>query len=254
MYTFAMSYRTLPYSFVVVACIAGTAFATPATVDSLLCRRVDANDKSRTYLTVAEPKQEPNVTADDSGLVTVCQDAAKKQCTSLKKPPYVTYAINATGTLLLASSDKGLLVENAKDGKVVRTITNKRRKNYGCGGGRWLGDMILGFGNDCEEFDTLPYLANGKTGAFVGALVDKRFEANGDTVYRVAPIEGNLWAIGIYNRDAAEGSITDGAVYVIDVVTGKVKGTVTNDKTTGGASIEQGKATRKVAKLAACPS
>jgi hypothetical protein len=235
---------------------AGAAHASPPALDALLCRRADTrfSQANRIYLSVARgAPQAPGVSATDEGMVTVCQDAAKKQCASFAAADRFaadTAAINPEGTLLLASGPQHAVIASAKDGKVVRKLSNQRSKHYSCGGGLWLGDTILAYGQDCEEFDALPYLAHAKTGKFIAPLVDKHFTQDGETLYDAVPLEGKRWAIAVFNHNYDDG-IGLGQVFVIDVKTGKVHATATGAKE-GGASITEGKLARALDKIPPC--
>ena len=204
-----------------VLVVATAAHAGP--VDSVLCQRSDArfDQKNRSYLSVTRGK------ATDA---------------------------SADGKLKIGDGgDAGpdaLLVVDAATNKVKHTIKSKRDKEYSCGSGIWMGDVILAFGNDCHEFDAMPYLVNGKTGKYIGPLVDKKFTTDGETLFDVAQLDGKLWAVAVYNH-YMEDDLGLGKVFVIDVTTGKVTATVQGVKA-GGASITEGKATRAVAKVTSC--
>lgn len=244
----------------IVLVVSATAHAGPS-IDSLLCQRSDGRfDKAnRSYLSVVQ-QTGPSVTADDTGKVTVCKDAARRSCaTFTAKDKHATYDVNADATLLTASGETALVIEDAATGKRKRTISNKRKgpngkgKMYSCGGGLWMGDTILALGADCQEFDALPYLASAKTGKFIAPLVDEKFAADGETLYGLAQLDGKRWAIAVYNHNYEAEGPGLGQVFMIDVTTGKVLGKVQGTKA-GGADITEGKVTRSIAKAGACPS
>jgi hypothetical protein len=242
----------------VLALMTGATVHAAPVVDALLCQRIDDRfeGEKHPYLSVERPAG-PTVTANEDGKVTVCKDAETRRCTTFTaKDPGAKYAINADGTLLIASGKK-LAIVDAATGKHKRAIANQRRGEngggamYSCGGGLWLGDTILAFGDDCMEFDALPYLASARTGKFIAPLVDKQFTTTEETVFDAAPLEGKRWAVAVYNHDADAASAGIGQVFVIDASTGRVLATARGTQA-GGAEITEGKATRSIAKLAAC--
>ncbi|MCE9578472.1 MAG: hypothetical protein K8W52_35425 [Deltaproteobacteria bacterium] len=238
---------------------ATAAHAAPPTVDGLLCQRTHTvNDAPHAFLSVMPAAIVPTVTVAhaegaEQGTVTVCQDAAKTACKSFTSGRFSynnDLQLNADGTLILVGSDKGLVVERADTGKLVRTIKNRRGADYQCGGGLWLGTTVLARGGDCAEFDARPYLASGRTGAYIAPLVGKQFETTEETVYEVAPVAGTRWAIAVHDdNNGVDGGV--GRVYVIDVKTGKVKATVSG-AADGTARIVEGTQSRTLAKLPAC--
>jgi len=238
---------------------ATAAHAAPPTVDGLLCQRTHTvDDKPHAFLSVTPAAIVPTVTVvraegAEQGTVTVCQDAAKTACKTFTSRRFSydnDLQLNADGTLILVGSDKGLVVERADTGKLVRTIKNRRGADYQCGGGFWLGTTVLARGGDCMEFDALPYLANGQTGAYLAPLVGKQFETTEETVYEVAHLAGTRWAIAVHDdNNGLDGGL--GRVYVIDVKTGKVKATVSG-AAGGSARIVEGTQTRTLDKLPTC--
>jgi hypothetical protein len=229
----------------VLALMTGATVHAAPVVDALLCQRIDDRfeGEKHPYLSVERPAG-PTVTANEDGKVTVCKDAETRRCTTFTaKDPGAKYAINADGTLLIASGKK-LAIVDAATGKHKRAM-------YSCGGGLWLGDTILAFGDDCMEFDALPYLASARTGKFIAPLVDKQFTTTEETVFDAAPLEGKRWAVAVYNHDADAASAGIGQVFVIDASTGRVLATARGTQASG-AEITEGKATRSIAKLAAC--
>ncbi|HEX3760762.1 MAG TPA: hypothetical protein VHW23_18740 [Kofleriaceae bacterium] len=238
---------------------AATAQAAPS-VDTVLCQRFDQRfGKKQAYLSIEHPAAAPKVEVFDRGKVTVCN--ADRSCTTFiangwhADDPAVTYVANADATLLLAGSNKGLEVEDAATGKRKRKITSRRRGTngggamYSCGGGLWLGEAILAFGSDCQEADALPYLANGRTGKFIAPLVNRKLTADDETLYDAARLGDRLWAVAMYNHNIGPEDL--GAVFVIDVTSGRVLATASSTQD-GSANITEGKATRSIAKLATC--
>ncbi len=239
--------------------VATHAHAAPPTVDGVLCQRTHAlDDGPHTFLSVTPTAIVPSVTVAraegaEEGTVTVCQDAARTACKTFTSRRFSydnDLQLNADGTLILVGSEKGLVVERADTGKLVRTIKNRRGADYQCGGGRWLGTAVLAHGGNCTEFDARPFLANGRTGAYIAPLVGKQFVTTAETVYEVAPVAGTRWAIAVHDdNNEVDGGL--GLVYVIDVKTGKVKATVSG-VAGGGARIVEGAQTRTLDKVPAC--
>jgi len=222
---------------IVVGVLLTSAAAYAGPVDAMLCQRVDDRfDGAKPTILSINRVAGPSVAADDTGKVTVCKDAAKKSCSTFNGKTYNSYGINADATLLVASGEDSLKIEDAATGKVKRTIKSKRDKEYSCGAGIWMGDTLLAFGQDCHEFDALPFLVNGKTGKYIGPLVDKKLTTDGETLYDGAQLDGKLWAVAVFNHDDQADL---GKVYVLDVTTGKATDTITRTK-------------EQIAKLPAC--
>lgn len=136
---------------------------------------------------------------------------------------------NPDGTRKLASAAKGGFVVVDLKTKKKRTIHNRTR-SYDCdqipseesgfGSVRWLGnDIVFAQGLFCEEFDARPFIANAKSGTFLGAL--KLPGASPEAVYNVAHIDKHLWTISIYDHNSAANR-----VIVIDTKNGKTKETI----------------------------
>jgi hypothetical protein len=190
-------------------------------VDALLCKRattvseMDAN---------AQSKPTPKVLLDIKG------DQPRA-------------AANADGSRKLGNSTgkKGFVVIDAKTKK--SQAVHNRDHAYDCdmavdeqgaaNSVRWLGnDVVFAQGWFCEEFDAKPYLANAKTGAFIGAL---KLKVSPEAEYNVAHLDGALWAISVYDHNQSTNNVV-----VVDTKSGKIK---TTKEATADA----------IAKLPACP-
>lgn len=182
---------------VALSLVSAPAFAGP-TVDSLLCKRTLPNDNN------------PTVVLGVKG-----EDTA-----SLANP-------DGSRTVRSAPGEKrGFEIVDVKTGK-ARAVHNKN-KDYDCdmaenegkaNSVRWLGnDVVFAQGWWCEEFAAKPYLANGKTGKFIGAV--KLPSVTPETVYHFAPLDGALWAASVFEHNSSWN-----AVVVIDTKTAKIKST-----------------------------
>lgn len=244
---------------VVLVVIGVSSSVRAGTFDAALCQRVDMRyvkgdqpEPPHPYMSVVRESNPSSITQPDldDKRVTVCRDAAKKQCSTSELGLVFELDINAAGTLIVGGGDKGTRVIDAKTHKTKRKLINKRDAEYSCGGGKWMGDVVLATGWDCHEYDALPYLANGKTGAFIAPFVDKKSIGNGETLYDVAHVDGNHWAIAVYDHNNAAAD-SGGSVFLIDVTTGKVKATA-KVLPNGSVQITEGKQSRSLAKLAPC--
>ncbi len=231
------------------------------TLDAALCRRQDTRwDKPIPYLSVVRAPTAASVTGEAGApTVTVCRGPGSTRCAPVSLGDHGAVDVNADGSLLVVAAARAARIHDVRTGKLKRTLVSKRIRSYSCGGGRWLGDVVLARGDNCEEFDALPYLANGRTGRYIAAFVSKTFEANGETLYDVAHVEGSRWAIAVFDHYQAEADVVDptglgvGTVFLIDVKTGKVKATA-HGVAGGGVVIDEGKASRPVASVPACPA
>jgi hypothetical protein len=141
----------------------------------------------------------------------------------------------------VASPDGALTIANRADAVngggfvVVDARTNKSRavhnrdREYDCdvavtddgkaNSVRWLGNaVVFAQGWYCSEFDAKPYLANGKTGKFIGYV--KLKGASPEAIYNVAHVDGALWAVSLYDHNS-----TANRVVVVDTKSGKIKST-----------------------------
>lgn len=231
---------------------AATAHAAPPAVETVLCQRQDDRftDEHQPYVTVA-PAPTPVATAkrdDDKHAYTVCQNGAKA-CQQFVGPDSTyEFALSANGKWLAIGGERGVAIVDAATGKTKHVLKNKRGKGYTCGAGVFLGDLLVGFGNDCSEFDALPFVANARTGVYLGALGGKNAGANGETLYDVAALGDAHWAVAMY--DHYNGGHT--TVFVVDAKTGSAK--VAAEAEPGKLELIEGKHRRAVTdKLAACP-
>jgi DNA-binding beta-propeller fold protein YncE len=241
---------------IAIALAIGPARADPAALDSSLCIREDPHDGR--FLSVAAPARSSSVTMTDDGVVTACHNASKKDCTKLHVTGFVPVqveggphdiAINPEGTLLLVGGNadsKSMRVVSVKDGSVPTRIVNTRDRPYSCGAGLWLGDYVLAFGQACEEYDSTPFLANGKTGKYIAAFAG--IKATAAAIYAATQLDDKRWAIAVSDRTD---SLAHGRVVVIDVTTGKVLATA-DGTAAGGAAITEGAKTRTLDKLPTC--
>ncbi len=240
--------------------VGATVARADGTLDAALCRRQDTRwDQPTRYLSVVREAKVASVTGDaGEPTVTVCRGPGPTRCATVTLGDHGAVDVNADGSLLVAGGAGAARVHDARTGKLKRKLVSKRLRSYSCGGGLWLGDVVLARGDNCEEFDALPYLANGRTGRYVAALVDKAFAANGETAYDVAHVAGTLWAVAVFDHYQAEADPVDpaglgvGKVFLIDVRTGKVKATA-HGVAGGGVVVDEGKVTRPVASIPACP-
>jgi hypothetical protein len=175
-------------------------------IDAILCKRSQAVEEIDS---TGKPKQTQRVLLDIKG----------------DQPKAVT---NADGSRKLGNGigKKGFVVIDAKT-KKSHAIHNRDRA-YDCdialdeqgaaNSVRWLGnDVVFAQGWFCEEFDAKPYLADAKTGAFLGAL---KLKVSPEAEYNVAHVDGTLWAISIYDHNQSTNSVV-----VVDTKSGKIKTT-----------------------------
>jgi hypothetical protein len=238
-----------------------TTQASPPTLESLLCIRDDTRfgQKNRHFVSIVAVGQPSSVAATDdpkdapTATVRACKG---KDCARFKMSKYAAQglAINPTGTLLLASghneqaSTRGLHIVSAKTGAIIRKIMNKDLV-YSCGSGLWLGDSVLAFGEDCEEFDAMPYFANAKTGKYLAPLTE--FGGDGESLYSAAQLDGKKWAIAAYNHNSSDLPDGRGKVFVVDVSSGKVFAMASGTES-GGVVIAEGAQKRTLDKLPSC--
>jgi DNA-binding beta-propeller fold protein YncE len=242
---------------IVIALTIDPARADPAALDSSLCIREDPHHGR--FLSVTAPSLSSSVTMTDNGVVTACRNTHKKVCTKLKVTGFVPVqveggphdiAINPEGTLLLVGGNtdsKSMRVVRVKDGSTTAKIVNKRDRQYSCGAGLWLGDYVLAFGQDCEEYDSTPFLASEKTGKYIAPFAD--IKATAAAIYAATQLDGKQWAIAVSDRTDL---LEHGRVVIIDVTNGKVLATADGTAANGAAITEDAK-TRSLEKLPVCP-
>ncbi|HVV82706.1 MAG TPA: hypothetical protein VHE35_06480 [Kofleriaceae bacterium] len=190
-------------AFVAIAASAAAASAAPSpSIDGLLCKRSQASD---------DDKQPPKLVLDVKG----------DQPASPSSP-------DGARTVSNGPNDRGgfLVTDNAK--QKSRQVHNRER-HYDCdmavtedgaaNSVRWLGnDVLFAQGWYCDEFDAHPFLANGKTGKFLGAL--KLKGVSPEARYEVAHVSGTLWAISVYDHNSDANYVV-----VVDTKTGKIRAT-----------------------------
>jgi hypothetical protein len=235
----------------------GTARADRAALDAALCLRDDPNRGH--FVSVSAPAPTSSVTMTEDGAVTACRG---QTCTKLVVKGFVPQqveggprdiAIDPDATRLLVGGNtdsKAMRVVRVKDGSLAAKIVNKRHREYSCGAGMWLGDYVLAFGEDCEEYDSQPFLANAVTGHYVAAFAG--VAATAGAMYAAVRLDGHAWAIAVTDREGPGAGLARGKVVAIDVTNGKVLATADGTEA-GGAVVTEGKQTRTLDKLAACP-
>jgi hypothetical protein len=236
----------------IVLAVAGAANADPIAFDSSLCLRADGD---RRILWVATPPA-ATVSMTDDGTVTACR--RKDDCSTVHVTGFVPtqteggphdIAISPDGAFLIVggnSDSKSMRIIRVKDGSLAKKIVNKRDPQHSCGAGIWLDGYVLAAGQACEEFDSTPFLTNGKTGAFIAPFAN--VTATADAIYAGVQLDGTRWAVAVSDYTDA---LSYGRVIAVNVANGKVLATAepTHD---GGATIREGAKQRTLAKLPAC--
>jgi hypothetical protein len=235
----------------------GTARAERPALDTSLCLRDDPN-RGR-FISVAAPAPTSSVAMADGGAVTACHGGT---CTKVVVsgfvpvqteggPPDIAIDPDATRLIVGGNADsKSMRIVRVKDGSLVTKIVNARHRQYSCGAGLWLGDRVLAFGENCEEYDSKPFLADGATGHYVASFAG--VAATAGASYAALHLDGNEWAIAVTDREGPGAGLARGKVVAIDVKTGKVLASADGTEA-GGAVVHEGAKTHKLDKLAACP-
>ncbi len=237
---------------VAIVLTAAAASADPIAFDSSLCLRSDGD---RHILWVAAPPA-ATVAMTDDGTVTACrhEDDCKKLHVNGFVPTQTEggphdIAISPDGALLIVggnSDSKSMRIIRVRDGSLAKKIVNKRDPQHSCGAGIWLGDYVLAAGQACEEFDSTPFLTNGKTGAYVAPFAN--INATADARYAGLQLDGTRWSVAVTDYTDA---LTRGRVVAVNVASGAVLATA-EPAGESGATIREGGKTRTLAKLPAC--
>jgi hypothetical protein len=189
--------RTTPVGVVAVSLLSSAALAGPS-ADALVCKRAGTYSEGKK---VALSLDVPDSDSVDNA------DASRSVQNPNKRNGFLIVDNKTKKSKAAHNKDRSYDCDNA--------VTEEGKANSV----RWLGnDVVFAQGWFCEEFDAKPYLANAKTGKFIGFLKLKRVTP--EAQYRFTNLQGSLWAATVFEHNGNSNTLV-----TFDTKNAKIKST-----------------------------